>query len=725
MTADLLPFPGRRTPDDEAVDEPVDEIHVESAELVVRPDDDTKERIRAARVVEATVVDRPKDRRPVLPGWAIDRQERRETLRWLVAHVAHVVAFHTVRLPKYGLRLAAFAPRGLGRGIAALWRWIFEVDARPLEHQAVVQGDVNAYLTLMQKRGDRTRNRLAVAGGLAGCALVALLVAGSVWGWLPNVALAVAVGVAGWFGRPKDRPLIDHAVGATPTRKLTPDLLVHSFKAAGLCKDTDPITFPAPVCRDGRGWLAVIDLPYGTKASTAVKRREDIAAALDIDEVQVHLSRVRGRDGSARRVVLWVADQDPYAETPPVTPLASMESVDFWKPIPFGLDARTRLVAMLIVWSSLLIASIPRMGKTTAARQVVAGGALDPFVRLIVFDGKGGKDWQPFEQVAHRYGSGVRDAVVVHLRDCLAELVTDMNRRYETLRGLPHDLCPEGRLTPAIARNRTLDMPLVLVAIDEVQRYLEHPELGRAICDLLIELVKVGPAAGIMLVLATQRPDAKTLPEGLRGQVGIRFAMKVMNWQSSDTILGAGAYPELDASKFLRSHKGVGILLGADDNELAEAGGQVVRTYRMDLPSLQTILDRARELRIKAGTLTGVAAGEEPITEQSAPRLLDDVAEVFGAGETRLWSETIVARLAERNPAHYDGWTPTDLANALRPYGISTAQMRGTTPEGEEANRRGVTRDSVVEALAATLDRLDPRNPTVSRLPQRPDGGPR
>ena len=113
-----------------------------------------------------------------------------------------------------------------------------------------------------------------------------------------------------------------------------------------------------------------------------------------------------------------------------------------------------------------------------------------------------------------------------------------------------------------------------------------------------------------MLVLATQRPDAKTLPEALRGQVGIRFAMKVMNWQSSDTILGAGAYPELDASKFLRSHKGVGILLGADDNELAEAGGQVVRTSRMHLPTLQRIVDRARELRIKAGTLTGVAAGD-------------------------------------------------------------------------------------------------------------------
>ena len=58
----------------------------------------------------------------------------------------------------------------------------------------------------------------------------------------------------------------------------------------------------------------------------AIKRREDLAAGLDIDEVQVFLSRHRGRDGSARRVTLWVADEDPYAEKPPVSPLATLES---------------------------------------------------------------------------------------------------------------------------------------------------------------------------------------------------------------------------------------------------------------------------------------------------------------------------------------------------------------------------------------------------------------
>ena len=62
------------------------------------------------------------------------------------------------------------------------------------------------------------------------------------------------------------------------------------------------------------------------------------------------------------------------------------------------------------------------------------------------------------------------------------------------------------------------------------------------------------------------------MPDKLRGQIGTRFAMRVMNWQASETILGAGIYSTgLDASTFLQSHKGVGILLGGDGGELADA----------------------------------------------------------------------------------------------------------------------------------------------------------
>jgi hypothetical protein len=49
-----------------------------------------------------------------------------------------------------------------------------------------------------------------------------------------------------------------------------------------------------------------------------------------------------------------------------------------------------------------------------------------------------------------------------------------------------------------------------------------------------------------------------------------------MTWQASETILGAGTHKAgMDASKLLTSHKGVGLLLGADGETELSAGDAV------------------------------------------------------------------------------------------------------------------------------------------------------
>jgi DNA segregation ATPase FtsK/SpoIIIE, S-DNA-T family len=345
------------------------------------------------------------------------------------------------------------------------------------------------------------------------------------------------------------------------------------------------------------------------------------------------------------------------------------------------------------------------MGKTNAARIPAAAAALDPHTKLLIFDGKGGKDWKPFEAVAHVYAAGVRQAVVEALVDVLRDAVEDMNGRYERMAELPDDICPEGKVTPHITRRAGYRMPLTVICVDEVHRYLEHPDHGRTICALLTELAKAGPAAGYMLVLATQRPDTRTVPEDLRGQIGTRFALRTMNWQASETILGAGTYTAgLDSSKFLRTHLGVGILLGNDDNQATDGEAVTVRTHLLDLVSLRRLCARARQLRVDAGTLTGAAAGEVVVTEAPRRRLLDDVLDVFEPGEDRSWSETLCARLAARWPDDYDGWDPTALANALRAFAVETGQVWGRTEAGDGANRRGVARQALLDAIAARAD---------------------
>src|SRR5947209_8776173 len=436
----------------------------------------------------------PLERRPIVPIWMRNAEQGKAFFRWLAANLWHTTAFHTLRIPKYVLRAVVYTPRGISRAIVELYRWASDAEGWPLRLYAIERGDVTGYMALSRQRNNRVRTRLTTVFGLACCAATALLVAALLWPRSPLLFFALAIALAGWHGRREDQPFLDPAIIVPRARKLTPDVVTRAFVAAGLCKEDNPITFPQPICRDGDGWLALVDLPYGKKAADALKKHQDIAAALDIDEVQVFLDRIRGEAGSARRVALWVADVDVFAQKPPVTALAKAESVDFWKGFRFGQDARKRPVQLVMVWSSLLVGAIPRMGKTFAARLPAAAAALDAWVQLFIFDGKGGKDWQPFELVSHRYGSGVRAAVVEHLVHVLRELVEDMNDRYERLRELPNDLCPEGKLTPAIARSKRLGMPLRLVCIDEVQRYLEHPEHGKAILELLTDLAKVGPA---------------------------------------------------------------------------------------------------------------------------------------------------------------------------------------------------------------------------------------
>jgi S-DNA-T family DNA segregation ATPase FtsK/SpoIIIE len=99
-----------------------------------------------------------------------------------------------------------------------------------------------------------------------------------------------------------------------------------------------------------------------------------------------------------------------------------------------------------------------------------------------------------------------------------------------------------------MSRDLSLNMPITGVFIDEVQVPLEernsirvHGKLipaGQYIGELLTWLAKKGPAAGIVLVLATQRPDTKTIPSPLRAVLGSRFALRVMDWRDSNIILG-------------------------------------------------------------------------------------------------------------------------------------------------------------------------------------------
>ncbi|RKT55537.1 cell division protein FtsK [Saccharothrix australiensis] len=554
-----------------------------------------------------------------------------------------------VRVPGRVLRAVG---RGVVVGFRAWRRWVRVRDYREAAAQSEKLADKFVEIRAL------TLFRWKVTGAVVGVAAVAVavghLVYGSVvlWGLAGVVAVALAVA-----GRRKDgAPGRKAVLGGPRTLTWTMDaqVLVDAFRDAKLIGKDESLRLVERATRVGDGWAVTVDLPATRKAVDVIKSRDALASALAVDEVQLIVERVRGRGGHAGRVFFWVADEDPYAGPPVRTPLVEVERWDAWQAVPFGRDARGRRIDLPLVWTSLLVGAIPRQGKTFAARLAASGLVLDPYARLYVFDGKGGKDWDAAEQLAYRYVCGDELTQAYAVRDHLVELVAEVQARYARMATLDDAVCPESKITPAMSRDVELGMPVTAVIIDEVQVFLESPireevggkktTLGAYIADLLTYLVRKGPAAGVVVILATQRPDSNTIPSRLRAVLGSRFALRVMDWRDSNIVLGEQMNTRgYDASTLLPSHKGVGILRPDGETDAgADLVAMTVRTYYMPNTDWRVICERGRALREAAGTLGGHAVGDD------AARPVDSsaVVGVLGSGAADAWTDEVPELLA-------------------------------------------------------------------------------
>ncbi|AXX28497.1 cell division protein FtsK [Actinosynnema pretiosum subsp. pretiosum] len=613
-----------------------------------------------------------------------------ESARQAGAELAGQVALVPVRYP-------AAVGRGLAVSARAWWAWVRVADFYEASKAADRLADKWQEIAVVRRR----RSVISlVASGVTGLGvLIVELTAGSLPLLLTGGALSALLAVA---GRRKD------GAGGRTTRLgsrslawlMNGDHLVVAFREAKLIGRDESLMLVKSPRHDGTGWALTIDLPPSRKASDVISKREALASALAVDEVRLIVERVRGDAGHAGRLALWVGDADPYAADPIPSPLATASSWDLWKPVPFGATARGTAVNLPVVWTSLLIGAIPRQGKTFVARLPLTAAALDPHVRVIIADGKGGKDFRPFEQVAHRFIRGSRESDARRLISVLEECAADVADRFDRLAEMDDELCPESKVTPEITRDPAHGMPLTVIGIDEVQNFLgldvpldlDNPKgkkVGTRVCELLTYIAKTGPAAGYSLILATQKPDAQVIPDGLRGQLGTRFALKVMTYQASETILGAGTYRAgMDASKLLTSHKGVGLLLGADgETELSAGDAVTVRTHLLHIAAIRAACERGRALREQAGTLTGDAAGDH------------DLADLDPAATERLDSE-VTATIPEAVDAELVHELPEVLAlladvigdeNGLVPTGELAARIDWETkPFGEALRAAGV-----------------------------------
>ena len=112
-------------------------------------------------------------------------------------------------------------------------------------------------------------------------------------------------------------------------------------------------------------------------------------------------------------------------------------------------------------------------------------------------------------------------------REMLIELVTEMEARYSTF-------MTAGVSNIGEARKKRMDMPFIVVVVEELADLLI---MGKDIEDHIVRLAQKARAAGIHLVIATQRPDAKTFSGLVRSNIPARIALTVQKSTESTIIL--------------------------------------------------------------------------------------------------------------------------------------------------------------------------------------------
>ena len=237
-----------------------------------------------------------------------------------------------------------------------------------------------------------------------------------------------------------------------------------------------------------------------------------------------------------------------------------------------------------------------------------------------------------------------------------------------------------------MARRRSLRLYPLVCIVDECQNLFMHPQLrqaGRRTTPAYV--IRLGRAYGIILVLATQRPDSQMLPTSISGNVTLRFCLQ---GPRPGRERHDPRHARATRTATTRRRSGRRPTPGSAGCK-AEGDPQVVRTYYLDLPAAERIAERARVLRGQAGTLTGYALGED----DASPRA---VVRRRRPGGVRRRGQAVVARrspprLAEQLPGVYADITAAAVASQLRGLGVTVKNVR--EPGGQPAQGCRADRD--------------------------------
>lgn len=286
-----------------------------------------------------------------------------------------------------------------------------------------------------------------------------------------------------------------------------------------------------------------LEMPTGVTVKKILNLSSDIALTLEANGGDVRIEApVPGRN-----VVGVEVPNDKVATVSLKDVLSSTEFKNAKSPLSFavGKDITGNIIiGDLAKAPHMLIAGTTGSGKSVMLNGIILSliyKSSPEDVRLILVDPKQ-VEFKIYEGIPHLLTPRVLTDVV-KAGNALQWAVDEMERRFRLI----SDACVrdigEYNRTEAVTSGKKKKMPFIVLIIDEFSDFMMTSK--KEVEDRIVRLGQKARAAGIHMILATQRPTIECVTGGIKANFPSRIAFKVAGRVNSDVILGMNGAEKL------------------------------------------------------------------------------------------------------------------------------------------------------------------------------------
>jgi S-DNA-T family DNA segregation ATPase FtsK/SpoIIIE len=381
-----------------------------------------------------------------------------------------------------------------------------------------------------------------------------------------------------------------------------------------------------------------IEPAVGVKGSQIVNLVKDLARALSVVSIRV-VETIPGKSCMGLEI------PNPHRQTVRLSEILGSQAYHgLHSPLALALGkdiAGNPVVADLTRMPHLLVAGTTGSGKSVALNAMILSLLYKSDlrqVRLILIDPKM-LELSVYQDIPHLLAPVVTD--MKQATNALAWCVAEMDRRYKlmnwlgvrNLSGFNHKVAEAEKQGRRLEDPFTLDsgepqpikaLPHIVLVIDELADLMMV--VGKKVEELIARLAQKARAAGIHLILATQRPSVDVITGLIKANIPTRIAFQVSSKVDSRTILDqSGAEALIGSGDMLYLPPGTGLPQRVHGAFVADHEVHKVVEHLKSLATpeyLEAVLEPAASEEAAGGGAGEPAGEKDPLYDQAVDIVL-------------------------------------------------------------------------------------------------------